>query len=291
MLKKIKNVLVSVAVMGGVFAGIQGIIVGVDQARKDIQGYPVLPASEINHPHDELKPINEEEALNLFRNIHEKSLPTVQDAIVSYELRDIRLNQLEAKSDAISKGYLPANIENYHFDVENEPATPITEEEIDAIFKIDSKKETRENGHEEVEGKVLDEELPVEHTYDNPEPEKEKKTFVVTYYTSLGVENGGFENLAARGNELKEGTVATSAHIPFDTKFNLPGIGEVIVDDIMANWVVEKRKDDHGQDTIPVDVYVPRNDGESDEAYFNRVDDMGVNVVEGTVDSWGVHEA
>jgi len=291
MLKKIKNVLVSVAVIGGVFAGIQGIIVGVDQARKDIEGYPVLPASEINHPHDELKPISEEETLNLFRNIHEKSLPTVQDAIVSYELRDIRLNQLETKSDAIGKGHLPANIENYHFDVENEPAESVSPEEIDAIFKIDSTKETRENGHEEAKGKVLDEELPVEHTYDNPEPEKEKKTFVVTYYTSLGVENGGWENMAARGDELKEGMVATSAHIPFDTKFSLPNIGQVNVSDRMAGWAVEKRKADHGQDTIPVDVYVPRNDGETDDAYFDRVDKLGVDVVEGTVDSWGVHEA
>lgn len=287
MLKKIKNVLVSVAVMGGIVIGLESIVVGADAGVKLIEGLPVQKVSEIHTPHDELKPMEEQHVIDLFHDIHKNSLPTVQDAIVRFELRDIRLNQLEAKSDAISKGYLPANIENYHFDVENEPAVPVTQEEIDKIFESDATKETRENAPKEDGREILDEELPVEHTYDNPEPEKEKKTFVVTYYTSLGMENGGYENLAARGNELKEGTVATSAHIPFDTKFNLPEIGEVVVDDRMAGWAVEKRKADHGEHTIPVDVYVPRAEGESDEDYFTRVDNMGVKVVDGTVEHWG----
>lgn len=45
--------------------------------------------------------------------------------------------------------------------------------------------------------------------------------------------------MAARGDELKEGMVATSAEVPFDTKFNLPNIGQVNVSDRMAGWAVE----------------------------------------------------
>lgn len=260
MLKKIKNVLVSVAII----AGAQSIIIGADAVIRAQENEPkhVNFVSELPE-YDELKPIKEEDVHDLFRNIHQNTTvletKTVQDATVQYELRDIKLNQLETKSDLVAKGLLPENIENYHFDVENEPAEDVTQEEIDKIFKQD-------------------------------ETKKDKHKFVVTYYTSLGVENGGWENLAARGDELKQGMVATSAEIPFDTKFSLPNIGQVNVSDRMAVWAVEKRKADHGQDTIPVDVFVPRNDGESDEDYFNRVDKMGVNVVEGTVDYWGTPE-
>lgn len=271
MLKKIKNVLVSVAII----AGVQSVIIGADTVIKAQENEPkhVRLVSELPE-YGELKPIKEEDVHDLFRNIHQNTTvletKTVQDAIVHYELRDIKLNQLETKSDLLAKGLLPENIENYHFDVENEPAVDVTQEEIDKVFETE----------------------PVEHVHHDEvmDAEKDKRTFVVTYYTSLGVENGGWENMAARGDELKEGMVATSAEVPFDTKFNLPNIGQVNVSDRMAGWAVEKRKEDHGVDTIPVDVFVPRNEGESDQDYFNRVDKMGVNVVEGTVDSWGTPE-
>lgn len=91
--------------------------------------------------YDELKSIKEEDVHDLFRNIHQNTTvletKTVQDAIVHYELRDIKLNQLETKSDLLAKGLLPENIENYHFDVENEPAVDVTQEEIDKVFETE----------------------------------------------------------------------------------------------------------------------------------------------------------
>jgi 3D (Asp-Asp-Asp) domain-containing protein len=91
----------------------------------------------------------------------------------------------------------------------------------------------------------------------------------LTFYTSLSEENGGFKGINCSGRKLIPGMVANNV-LPQGTKILTKEFGTLTVDD----------KGGSNFNTIHrLDVYVPRNYGESDDHYRRRVSRMGrVNV-------------
>jgi len=92
---------------------------------------------------------------------------------------------------------------------------------------------------------------------------------VATFYSALGEENGGYAGINALGGKLKQGSLAVPKDIPLGSKFYIEGYGNFVADD---RGGAIKRIDSN---TIKVDIFVPRNGGESDDAYRRRVDNMG----------------
>lgn len=92
----------------------------------------------------------------------------------------------------------------------------------------------------------------------------------ISFYTSLGCENGGYAGITASGKRLREGMVANNCY-SFGTNIYFKGYGLKEVQDRGANSVF-------GNYTS-FDVFVPRNYGESDSQYFKRVNNMGVKTV------------
>lgn len=116
--------------------------------------------------------------------------------------------------------------------------------------------------------------------YEIEEPQEEYLEIKVecTFYTSLAGCNGDSSCLTASGEKLNDMTIAiprkvgsTKPIYPFGTKIYIEGIGERIVQDT-GNPNYLKIKDDG---TIIIDVFVPRNSGESDCEYKQRVLDKG----------------
>jgi 3D (Asp-Asp-Asp) domain-containing protein len=88
---------------------------------------------------------------------------------------------------------------------------------------------------------------------------------VLTFYSSLGVENGGYTGINCRGKKLLPGTVANNI-LPLGTKIYTEEFGTLTVEDRGGN----------NFNTIHrLDVYVPRKAGENDSEYLKRVNDMG----------------
>lgn len=99
---------------------------------------------------------------------------------------------------------------------------------------------------------------------------------VVTFYTSLASENGGFAGKTANNGNLVVGSLSAPKDIPFGTTFIIDGLPE----DTKTNTFVV---DDRGgaikwinSNTMKLDVYVPRKQGEKDKAYYSRVNNLGV---------------
>lgn len=91
----------------------------------------------------------------------------------------------------------------------------------------------------------------------------------LTFYTSLAEENGGFSGINCSGKRLTPGTVANNV-LPLGTEIYTREFGTLTVADRGGN----------NFNTIHrLDVYVPRETGESDKDYLIRVNKMGrVNV-------------
>ena len=102
------------------------------------------------------------------------------------------------------------------------------------------------------------------------------KKFTVTYYTDLPSENGGYTT-NAYGQKLQKGMVASN-YYKKGTKIYLDGIGEVTVADKGGSAF---NKDNR------LDIFVPRNAGESDSAYLKRVNAMGKKTVNGSIGGVG----
>lgn len=102
------------------------------------------------------------------------------------------------------------------------------------------------------------------------EIEAKTRNFILTFYTDLDCENG-WGAITCEGKPLVDGIVANNV-IPLHTKIYLEGYGEVVVADRGgSNFNTEAR----------LDVFVPRNHGESDGHYLARVQKMGKQVVKG----------
>jgi 3D (Asp-Asp-Asp) domain-containing protein len=95
----------------------------------------------------------------------------------------------------------------------------------------------------------------------------------LTFYTSLAEENGGFNGINCIGKKLTSGTVANNV-LPLGTEIYTKEFGTLTVSDRGGN----------NFNTINrLDVYVPREDGESDRDYFIRVNKMGKIKVKGYI--------
>lgn len=108
--------------------------------------------------------------------------------------------------------------------------------------------------------------------------EKQKKTesreFILTFYTSLKCENSNAGAVTCQNKPLVPGGVANNV-IALDTKIYLEGYGQVIVND--------KGSDKYFGVDNRLDVYVPREPGESDKQYLQRVNNLGVKKVKGYI--------
>ena len=92
---------------------------------------------------------------------------------------------------------------------------------------------------------------------------------IITFYTSLAGENSGHESLNAQGGRLYPGTIASNC-LPFGTKITTEQYGLLTVEDRGSknfNFI-----NDH---TYRVDMYISKQNGESNRQYQKRVYNMG----------------
>jgi 3D (Asp-Asp-Asp) domain-containing protein len=104
--------------------------------------------------------------------------------------------------------------------------------------------------------------------------EPEYKEFILTFYTSLDSENSSAGAVTCQNKPLTPGGVANNV-IPQNTNIYLEGYGQVIVNDRGSDkyFGVDNR----------LDVYIPREPGESDRQYFKRVNNYGIQKVQGYI--------
>lgn len=96
--------------------------------------------------------------------------------------------------------------------------------------------------------------------------------FTLTYYTNLPSENGGYTK-TCEGKPLEYLMVASN-YYPLGTKIYLEGVGTVVVSD---------RGGKHFNNSNRLDVFIPRNSGESSRQYLKRVNNMGKKTVRGYI--------
>jgi len=102
---------------------------------------------------------------------------------------------------------------------------------------------------------------------------KDWQEFILTYYTSLNSENG-YGAITSQGKRLSRGGCANNI-IPQNTKIYLENYGQVTVNDKGSNkhFAVDTR----------LDVFIEREQGESEYEYKVRVLKLGKQVVKGYI--------
>lgn len=106
------------------------------------------------------------------------------------------------------------------------------------------------------------------------------RNLVLSFYTDLPEENGGWGGITSIGTSLRAGVAASVNALPFGTTIVTQKFGTLVVEDRMNERVAYKRCK---SGEIPVDVFVPRKKGESKSAYKKRVNNMGIQRVVATV--------
>lgn len=96
--------------------------------------------------------------------------------------------------------------------------------------------------------------------------------FTLSFYTDLPEENGGY-TVTATGDPLIYGCVASN-YYPLGTEIYLEGWGSFFVGD---------RGGSDFSSGSRLDVFIPRNSGESNSAYYSRVNNLGKPSVGGYV--------
>lgn len=102
--------------------------------------------------------------------------------------------------------------------------------------------------------------------------QKQISKFALTFYTSLGDENGGY-TITCTGQKLSYGMVASNVY-PLGTKIYLEGYGVFTVSD---------RGGSNFDNPDRLDVLIEREGGEDDVTYTNRVNNMGKVIVNGYI--------
>ena len=138
--------------------------------------------------------------------------------------------------------------------------TPGTEE--DEIFK---EKELQKN---------LEKEMQIKRQREEKKKKPEYKEFTLTFYTSLESENSSAGAVTCQNKPLSPGGVANNV-IPQNTNLYLEGYGKVVVND--------KGSDKYFGVDNRLDVYIPREPGESDRQYSRRVNNYGIQKVQGYI--------
>lgn len=95
-------------------------------------------------------------------------------------------------------------------------------------------------------------------------------TLKLSFYGDFAHENGGYAGIDAQGNKLASGTIASNVY-PFGTKFSFNG----------QTFTVRDRGGSHFNDPNRLDVFVPRNPGESDSEYSTRISNYGRKTITG----------
>ena len=101
----------------------------------------------------------------------------------------------------------------------------------------------------------------------------------VSYYTDLPIENTPNKPTTdAQGNKLIKSTIAIPRDLPLGTKFIIDGFdGEYVGRDRGSKKYIKWLS----EDTMKIDMHIPRNKGESDSTYYKRVNNMGVTKTTG----------
>ena len=103
--------------------------------------------------------------------------------------------------------------------------------------------------------------------------EKKRKNFILTYYTSLDEENGGYGGINHLGKRLSRGMVAN----------NYYEVGTRILLDDGSEYIVADKGGKNFNSEHRLDVFVERQYGESDYEYKKRVNNMGVKEIGGKI--------
>ncbi|WP_195966784.1 hypothetical protein [Clostridium sp. 1001283B150210_160208_E6] len=98
-----------------------------------------------------------------------------------------------------------------------------------------------------------------------------KQEFILTYYTDLNSENG-YGAVNCLGERL-EHTMIASNYFPLGTKIVIDGVTYEVRDRGSSRFNNPKR----------LDMFIPRNQGESNREYYKRVNNMGVKTVKGYI--------
>ena len=137
---------------------------------------------------------------------------------------------------------------------------------IDKFKKLKATKEEKERLRIEEEQKIKEQQK-------QQEIESKTKIFRLTFYTSSPNENGG-DKPTASGAKLGDYKLLASNVYKLGTVINLDGYGELQVLD---------RGSSIFNNDINLDVFIPREYGESYSHYIKRVHDMGVQYVKGYI--------
>ena len=112
----------------------------------------------------------------------------------------------------------------------------------------------------------------VNERFDKIEEKKRKEEeesynieLIFSFYTSLSSENGGNEGITCTGSKLKYGDLAS----------NVWGLGTQFKTQDGQIFTVADKGGSHFNSYNRVDCFIPRNNGESNSQYKNRVLNMG----------------
>lgn len=151
--------------------------------------------------------------------------------------------------------------------------------------KFQSKEEILKHITEEAKKKKEENEAKLKAQKEQEEAKKEaeiqqgrKETFVLTYYGSTVNECGNGKGITASGKKVSDGMVASPSILKFGTKIRING-NVYTVEDRGNPTFIHVNNDG----SIRLDVYVPREAGESDYQYEKRVNKMGVQRIEGYI--------
>lgn len=98
------------------------------------------------------------------------------------------------------------------------------------------------------------------------------KDFILTYYTSLDCENG-HGAITCEGKPLEEGICAS----------NVYSLGTIIRFEDGQELMVADKGGNNFNNELRLDVFIERYDYESDDEYFNRVNNMGIKHKKGVI--------
>lgn len=162
------------------------------------------------------------------------------------------------------------------------------EKKKDSINNLTQERDNFKNSTEDLKdkNKVLEEKLQAKiekesseaqsRTSENPTSNASVKsgkgtpvTMTLSFYGDGDEENGGYGGITAYGEPLRAGIVASNVH-PRGTKFEYNG---------QVYTVGDKGGESHFNNSNRLDVFVPRQAGESKDAYDRRISNYGKQTV------------
>ena len=199
---------------------------------------------------------------------------TINKKLTSLEQRNVKLDnkliEMENKLNTINSEIekIEKNVEEKQKNIDS------LENKVNELEK--SIKEVKTNKNTTVQTKTVNATnlTSVKNTYKIQNKKTKEVTFHISFYTSLACENGGYANMTASGKKLADGMVANN-QLPFGTKIYVEGYGLKTVED--------RGSSKYFTDETKIDIFVPRQKGESDTEYRKRVNAMGRKNIKGYI--------